>query len=156
MPKSKRPPLDITDVTETLKQSKGQGMDAFFSTPPNQENDNSQVTADTPPPHKQAEQHHETIKEVSDDVMTSLRHDVLHGVNIRRWRDIIENTETRNSSLRLTTKEADDIEDLITELKRKLKVKTSLNEVARLGLLYLLHDFKKNRANSLIYKVKKS
>jgi hypothetical protein len=80
----------------------------------------------------------------------------LHDVNLREWRDTIENTETHNSSLRLTTQESDEIEDLIKELKRRLKIKTSLNEVARLGLLYILHDFKKNRENSLVYKVKKS
>jgi hypothetical protein len=91
-------------------------------------------------------------KSIMTDVMTSS----LHDVNLRAWRDIIENTETHNSSLRLTTEEGDGIEDLIKELKRKLKVKTSLNEVARLGLLYILRDFKKHRENSLIYQVKKS
>jgi hypothetical protein len=35
-------------------------------------------------------------------------------------------------------------------------VKTSLNEVVRLGLLYILRDFKKDRENSLIYQIKKS
>jgi len=44
----------------------------------------------------------------------------------------------------------------IKELKRQLKVKTSLNEIARLGLLYLVHDFKKKRERSFIYQVKKS
>ena len=91
-------------------------------------------------------------KSAINDVMTSSRHDV----NPRTWRDIIENTETHNSSLRLTTEEGEDIEDLITGLKRKFKIKTSLNEVARLGLLHIVQDFKKNGENSLIYKVKKS
>ncbi len=86
------------------------------------------------------------------DVATSSHHDV----NYRVWRDIIENTETHNSSLRLTTEENFAVEDVITDLKRQLKIKTSLNEVARLGLLYLIHDFKKHRENSLLYKVKKS
>ena len=91
-------------------------------------------------------------KSATNDVITSLRHDV----NLRAWRDIIENTETHNSSLRLTTEEGENIEDLITDLKRKFKIKTSLNEVARLGLLHIVQDFKKNGENSLIYKVKKS
>ena len=91
-------------------------------------------------------------KSAINDVMTSSRHDVIH----RTWRDIIENTETHNSSLRLTTEEGEHIEDLITGLKRKFKIKTSLNEAARLGLLYIVQDFKKNGENSLIYKVKKS
>ena len=87
-----------------------------------------------------------------NDVMTSL----LQDVNFRVWRDTIENTETHNSSLRLTNDEVYEVEDLINELRRNLKVKTSLNEVARLGLLYIIHDFKKKRKNSLVYKVKKS
>jgi hypothetical protein len=101
-----------------------------------------------------------SLQDSKNKVSTSIIADVvtssLHDVNLRVWKDTIENTETHNSSLRLTTEEGDDIEDLIKELKRKLKVKTSLNEIARLGLLYILHDFKKNRENSLIYKVKKS
>ena len=86
------------------------------------------------------------------DVTTSSRHDV----NYRAWRDIIENTETHNSSLRLTAEENFAVEDVITDLRRHLKIKTSLNEVARLGLLYLIHDFKQHRENSVLYKVKKS
>ena len=87
-----------------------------------------------------------------NNVVTSSRHDV----NYRAWRDIIENTETHNSSLRLTAEENFAVEDVITDLRRQLKIKTSLNELARLGLLYLIHDFKKHRENSLLYKVKKS
>jgi hypothetical protein len=91
-------------------------------------------------------------KPATNDVMTSS----LYDVHLRGWRDTIENTETHNSSLRLTTEEGEHIEDLITDLKRKYKIKTSLNEVARLGLLHIVQDFKKNGENSLIYKVKKS
>jgi hypothetical protein len=91
-------------------------------------------------------------KPLNTDVVTSL----LQDVNLREWRDLIENTETHNSSLRLTTEEGEDVEDVIKELKRQLKVKTSLNEIARLGLLYLVHDFKKHRERSLIHQVKKS
>jgi hypothetical protein len=90
--------------------------------------------------------------EEPNDVMTSSHHDV----NYRMWRDIIENTETHNSSLRLTADEIFAVEDVITDLRRQLKIKTSLNEVARLGLLYLIHDFKEHRENSLLYKVKNS
>jgi hypothetical protein len=170
MAKTKRPPLEMEDVTETLKESKGQGMDVFFSTQPNEDNENSQTINDsgnthtlTDKPDKEISAESKDLNEkvkkpnerknnVRDDVMTSS----LHDVNLREWRDTIENTETHNSSLRLTTEESDEIEDLIMELKRRLKIKTSLNEVARLGLLYIVHDFKKNREKSLIYKVKKS
>jgi hypothetical protein len=94
----------------------------------------------------------EEKKDINHDAMTSL----LHEINLRVWNDMIENTETHNSSLRLTNEENYAAEDMINELKRSLKVKTSLNEVARLGLLYIIHDFEQNRETSLIYKVKKS
>jgi hypothetical protein len=93
-----------------------------------------------------------STSEVIHDVTTSSRHDV----DYRAWRDIIENTETHNSALRLTREERYEVEDTIQDLERKHKIKTSLNEVARLGLLSVIHDYKKNKQQSLLYKVKKS
>src|SRR5918997_5126303 len=34
MASSKRPPLELDDLTNNLKQSSGKGVDAFFSSPP--------------------------------------------------------------------------------------------------------------------------
>ena len=108
-------------------------------------------TPESPAPARK-QSHKSAHKSATNDAVTSSRHDA----QLRTWRDIIENTETHNSSLRLTTEEGEHIEDLITDLKRKFKIKTSLNEVARLGLLHIVQDFKKNGDHSLIYKVKKS
>jgi hypothetical protein len=128
--KKKQPPLSSTDDSgKTIKSP----------------------TPESPPPARQ-QSNKKVSKAATDDVTTSS----LHDANLRVWRDMIENTETHNSSLRLTIEEGEHIEDLITDLKRKHKIKTSLNEVARLGLLHIVQDFKKNGANSLIYKVKKS
>ena len=92
--------------------------------------------------------------------MNALRHDVntspRHEVDYRAWRDIIENTETHNSALRLTREERYEVEDMIHDLDRKHKIKTSMNEVARLGLLSIIRDYKNNKQQSLLYKVKKS
>jgi hypothetical protein len=88
----------------------------------------------------------------NNDVMTSSRHDA----NLRKWRDIIEDTEVQNSALRVTKEERYAIEDLVSELRRKYKIKTSMNEIARLGLLYIIDDFKKDKQKALIIKVKKS
>jgi hypothetical protein len=91
---------------------------------------------------------------------TSQRHDVMtpqrQDINYREWRDVIENTETHNSALRLTRDERYAVEDMIQDLERKHKVKTSMNEVARLSLLSIVHDYKRNKQGSLVYKVKKS
>ena len=117
---------------------------------------NSDKTIKSPTPDSPAPARKQSNKKVNkvstNDVMTPS----LHDVNLRAWKDIIENTETHNSSLRLTTAEGEHIEDVITDLKRKYKIKTSLNEVARLGLLHIVQDFKKNGEDSLVYKVKKS
>jgi hypothetical protein len=93
-----------------------------------------------------------TSAKTHHDVMTSL----LHNVNLRTWRDVIENTETQNSALRLTSEERYAVEDMINELRRKEKIKTSMNEIARLGLLLLIHDFVKNKRASLLYRIKKA
>ena len=108
-------------------------------------------TPESPPPGRQ-QNNKKVSKAATDDVATSS----LYDANLRVWRDMIENTETHNSSLRLTTEEGEHIEDLITGLKRNYKIKTSLNEIARLGLLHIVQDFKRHGENSLIYKVKKS
>ena len=71
-------------------------------------------------------------------------------------KDIIENTETHNSALRLTRKERYDVEDVVSDLERTHHIKTSMNELARLGLLSVLRDYKQYKQQSLVYKVKKS
>lgn len=90
--------------------------------------------------------------DVMIDVMTSL----LQDVNLREWREVIENTETQNTALRITSEERYAIEDVVNELRRKEKVKTSMNEIARLGMIYLIYDFKKNGRESILYKIKKA
>jgi|SRR5215208_4640987 len=146
-----RPPIELDQLSQTLKDSKGQGMGAFFpSTPPPQENSKP---SESPTPQMVKNLAPEPVKDAeSNDVTTSVRQDVNH----RMWRDIIENTETRGSSLRLTNDEIFAVEDMLKDLERRMKIKTSLNEAARLGLLYIIEDFKKNKEKSLIYKVKKS
>lgn len=90
--------------------------------------------------------------DVMIDVMTSH----LPEVNFKKWQEIIEDTETQNSALRLTSNERYAIEDVINELRRQYGVKTSMNEIARLGLLVLLSDFKERKKESLIHQVKKA
>lgn len=154
---SKRPPLEMDDITTNLKHSSGKGVDAFFSQSPTQPTEKKyeeEVASLSPTPSKEktTKSSQNKAKSSSDDVMTSSRQDV----NNRKWRDIIEDTEVTNSALRLTREERYQVEDLVQELRRKYKIKTSMNEVVRLGLLYIIDDFKKNKSDALIIKVKKS
>src|SRR5690242_9667271 len=142
------------------------GASAFFQpqatpSPAQPEGTESPTSAPQEAPFPEIE---ESKQDVQPSSLTSLRHDVMidvtttifEDVDLKRWREQIEDTETQNSSLRLTSQERYVIEDLISELRRKEKIKTSLNEVARLGLLFLIHEFKKHRKQSIIYKVKKA
>ena len=56
----------------------------------------------------------------------------------------------------MTREERYEVEDIIQDLERKHKIKTSMNEVARLGLLSIILDYKQNKQQSLLYKIKKS
>lgn len=98
----------------------------------------------------------ESTKDVQTDVNTDATTSLLQNVNKRGWKEIIETTETHNSSLRLSLMEREKIEDVVRELRRKYKIKTSMNEIARLGLLVLAQDFKKYRSKSIIADVKTS
>ena len=56
MASSKRPPLELDDLTNNLKQSSGKGVDAFFSAPPPRE-------AEKTPLLREAREQTERVKE---------------------------------------------------------------------------------------------
>ena len=90
--------------------------------------------------------------DVVGDVVTS----VLAGVDLAAWREVVSDTETHSSALRLSAAERDAVEDLVRDLRRAKRIKTSMNELARLGLLLLVHDFRTREEESIVYRVKKS
>jgi hypothetical protein len=91
-----------------------------------------------------------------DDGMTDGVTSWLDAINFKAWQEVIENTETQSSALRLTSAERYAVEDVVNELRRAEKIKTSMNELARLGLLLLIHDFKQHKRRALLYRVKKA
>ena len=95
-------------------------------------------------------------EQIKKEVIEDIEETILEEMDLKKWKDLIENTETQKTTLRLTKAELYSIADMISELQRKQKIKISMNEIARLGLLFLIHDFKKNKQQSLLYKVKKS
>jgi len=131
---------DYSELLAAENNKKSQSKPVSSVKPTSEKNENSPVS--------KAGQN----KDQRRDVTTSPRHDI----DYRAWRDIIENTETHNSALRLTREERYEVEDIIQDLERKHKIKTSMNEVARLGLLSIILDYKQNKQQSLLYKIKKS
>jgi hypothetical protein len=116
----------------------------------------SSKVEDTPQTRVENDGLHDRRKDVQTDVNTDVVTSLLQDVNKRGWKEIIENTETHNSTIRLSLMEREKIEDVVRELRRKHKIKTSMNELARLGLLVLAQDFKKHRSKSIIADVKTS
>src|SRR5689334_3187496 len=105
MANSNRPPLDLNELTDSLRESSGKGINAFFPTPPPPQRDElAPVTAAHSPTQPQiaTRAEPEKRKQARDrNVMTSRRHDV----NYRAWKEVIEDTESHNSSLRITNEE---------------------------------------------------
>lgn len=98
----------------------------------------------------------EVKQEIDTDVMIDVITSQSQDISLKQWQETIENTETQNSALRLTSEERYAVEDVVSELRRKYGIKTSMNEIARLGMLLLIADFKKNTKVSLIHTVKKA
>ena len=138
-------------MTQSLKASQGQGVGVFFPTPPNNTAEKKAIEPIKASPVALAPQTDDS-PDTRHDVTTSARQDV----DYRAWKDIIENTETHNSALRLTREERYDVEDVVSDLERTHHIKTSMNELARLGLLSILRDYKQHKQQSLVYKVKKA
>ncbi len=150
----KQLPTDV--ISQELAQS------VFFQKPPGEklpEQTQASVTGKTtqsPTPLINNEGNHSSNQDVVNDVTIDVMTSQLQDINLKKWQELIEDTETQNSALRLTSEERYAVEDVVNELRRKYGIKTSMNEVARLGLLLLMHDFKKNKKESIIHKVKKA
>lgn len=150
--------IDETAVMSELSSSK------FFRPPTakpgakkaQQQKTVSSKVEDTPHTRVGDDGPHDRTKDVQTDVNTDAATSLLQDVNKRGWKEIIENPETHNSSLRISLSEREKIEDVVRELRRKYKIKASMNEIARLGLLVLAQDFKKRRSKSIIAAVKTS
>lgn len=93
------------------------------------------------------------------DTNESTRHDVMTSVSpeeVSRWRKLLANSETHGSALRLSAQERDDVEDCVLLLRRTYGIKTSMNELVRLGLLLLVRDVRARKSKSVICAVKES
>jgi hypothetical protein len=142
-PTTDQPPAPVEKPVKA-KSSKPRSLAAPRHSPPPVAPKSNQST-------EQAEK-----QESSHDVMTSIMTLQSQDLDLRKWQEIIEDTVTQNSALRLTSEERFAIEDVVSELRRKYGIKTSMNEIARLGLLLLIHDFKQNKKESMIHAVKKA
>ena len=71
------------------------------------------------------------------------------------WGEIIADASTQHTTVRLTAQESDNVSGFTRKLRRKHKIRISMNELARLGLLFLMDDFNDNGNDSIVAKAKK-
>jgi hypothetical protein len=145
-PTAEQPPTPVEKPVQAKPVKPHAVLKSSHSSPP------PVTKLDQPKPPENEERNKDVGTDVMIDVMTSQSQDV----NLKEWQEIIEDTETQNSALRLTSEERYAIEDVVNELRRKYGIKTSMNEIARLGLLLLIQDFKQRKKESIIHKVKKA
>ena len=99
---------------------------------------------------------HDAVTGVNQPGAHGVSVSVLEGVDLDGWREVLANTETHSSTYRLTEGERRLAEDLVRDLWRTYRIKTSMNELARLGLMLLEHDFRRRKSQSIINDIKKS
>lgn len=158
MASNKRPPLEMDDITKSLKQSSGKGVDAFFSSSPTQaEEKMNEVVNKTPSP---------AIKEDTNDrdIMVSRYHDTVVSPHhdtmvifteeyiVETIRKAVKQFGKEPATQRLTMEEKQELKDIEYSYDRQ-GIKTTGNEIIRIAINFLILDYKKNGVNSTLEKV---
>ena len=163
----KRPPLEINAITESLKESKGQGVDVLFPTPTNttandQELKTSQKTPSRlpqrqkapSPPTKNKQAKLLTSKNVSKQVSKYTSNGESQEANIEeRILASLHTTDLKANTFRYTQEELDFIRDIVYEADVQYKTKLDKNDIARIGLEWLMVDWRTNKKESLLARI---
>lgn len=163
----KRPPLEINAITESLKESKGQGVDVLFPTPTNttandQELKTSQKaptrlpqTQKAPqPPTTENQAKLLTNKDVSKQGSKHTSNEESQEANIEeRILASLQTTDLKANTFRYTQEELDFIRDVVYEAEVKYKTKLDKNDVARIGVEWLIADWRTNKQESLLARI---
>ena len=154
---TKRQKLDFNsdELTQNLKTSKAQGMNAFFPTP-----------SPTPPkqakPKKDAEKGqaskrtrtHKRTKP-STPASTPTRTDAqVHARTIEQLKRAILNKKHLSSfTFRFKAEELEVLDKVTETINEKMEQKISKNDVVRLSLKWLLEDYEQNKQASVLARV---
>jgi len=93
------------------------------------------------------------------DITTSINHDINqshhHDVAIEEIRKSVRSTGKDLTSLRLTPEETKSLRDIAYTYESQ-GYRTSRNEIARIGINYLISDYRQNGKSSILEKVVKA
>jgi hypothetical protein len=153
----KRPPLEIKAITESLKESKGQGVGVFFPTTPNTTADDEKLKSSeksASPPTKGKQGRRLTMKNVSKQGRKVVSKEGSKEVSIEESiLASLQTTDLKANTFRYTQEELDFIRDVVYEAEVKYKTKLDKNDVARIGLEWLIQDWKTNNKESLLARI---
>jgi len=97
--------------------------------------------------------YHDTMQPINHDTNQPTNHDTMqprhHATMVETIRSALKDIGKEAATYRLTQEEKKAIEDLIYEYKRK-NIKTSANEITRIGVNYILQDHKEKGKQSML------
>lgn len=166
---AKRKPLsfDNNELSENLQRSAAKGIDAFFSPAHEPERQTQETKAEDKPKAKEQPptiepQKRKTTKELKPkqtryrDTMQPSNHETMvsryHDTIIHEVRMAVKELGKEAATHRFTDTEKKEIMDMIYAYKRQ-GIRTSENEIARIGVNFLIEDYKENGENSILHKV---
>ena len=151
------------ELVDHLRQSTGQGVDAFFSAPspppstasverPEQEERDGSIQAS-----RRARTHlsPQTETGVSGEKPAPTEADArVHARIIEALRQGFLNRRRLSSfTFRFRAKELEDLDRVAAEVNREVDQKISKNDIVRLGLNWLLQDYQHNKENGMLASV---
>jgi hypothetical protein len=110
MASSKRPPLELDDLTNNLKQSSGKGVDAFFSAPPPLQAEKKSVIQ---------EEQAKAVKPVNVQIRTSekLSHALSDSEKVEKYTTHVEPSLVKKIQIEAIEKEINDYDVVRIALK---------------------------------------
>jgi len=161
---TKRQKLEFNSdaLTQNLKTSAGQGMNAFFSAPSPPPSKSSAEPSKSKAPKEKAKKV-QTSKRVRTrqrtqrrkPASTSTRTDVqVHARTLEALkRAILSKKHLSSFTFRFKAEELETLDRITEELNDGLEQKVSKNDVVRLSLRWLLHDYEQNKQASVLARV---
>ncbi|GEM_PF-6438733 len=157
---SKRPPLEMDDLTENLKTSKGRGADAFFPSSPTPSTTSSmEKVDDNKPTIKTFPEINESNNEINKKIIKE--NNIVSNITILQItdRDIEELRESAEKvqSYRLTPREIEYIRDIAYKLSKESKRgKIGQGDILRIALVLFDKFITSNKADlkTILEKIK--
>ena len=156
---TKRQKLDFNsdELTQHLKTSKGQGMNAFFSppSPTSSEQAKSEKEVEKGQASKRARTHKRTRPKKSTPASTPTRTDApVHARTIEQLKRAILNKKHLSSfTFRFKAEELEALDNVTEAMNENIAQKISKNDVVRLSLKWLLEDYEQNKQASVLARV---